>query len=146
MDITGIKLLPHNIFLYSCFVLLLCTFISFLTISVHCLPPVSCPFLFLDFCIHVAEHIKGMKKKYEVMELDKSVKLFLVSVGTQVLTLVPKWYWYYQGWGSKIIETFFLPKHYIVLHFQKQSLFSWLLGIYKVKLSVILNMELFRIK
>ena len=90
MDITGIKLLPHNIFLYPCFVLLICTFISFLTISVHFFSPVSCPFPFLGFCDHVAKHLKGMKKKYEVMQLDKTVKQFIISVGAQVSTLVPK--------------------------------------------------------
>ena len=62
MKITKTQLLFHNIFLYFYFVLLLCTFISFLTISVSWLPPVDCPFIVLSFDKHVVRHLTQINK------------------------------------------------------------------------------------
>ena len=90
MDITGTKLLSNNIFLYPCFVLLICTFISFLTISVHCLPPVSCPFPFSGFCNHVAEHLKEMKKKIWGNVIGQNCKTIYCLSGDSGFNFSPK--------------------------------------------------------
>ena len=62
MKTTKSQLLSHNIFLYFYFALLLCTSISFLTISVNWLPPVNCLFIVLSFDKHVVQHLKQINK------------------------------------------------------------------------------------
>ena len=63
MKITNTQLLSHNIFFFCLyFVLLLCTSISFLTISVNWLPPVDCLFIVLSFDKHVVQHLKQINK------------------------------------------------------------------------------------
>ena len=62
MKITKTQLLSHNIFLYPYFVLLLCTSISFLIISVNWLPSVDCLFIVLSFDKHVVRYLKQINK------------------------------------------------------------------------------------
>ena len=104
-------------------------------ISVHCLPPVGCPFLVLGFSNHIFQHLKEMKKIW-CNAIGQNCKT------TCCLSGYPSFYF-----SPKIILVLLFPSKAIFCSpFSETFSIFVTFGYYKVKLLVILNMDLFCIK
>lgn len=115
--------------------MLVYSFIAFFTISVKWFPPTDCSFVAV-FSVMLSELSDANEGNYTMISCLSGTLRSLLWWRPQNKALI------ITAEDEKIIENFFPPKCYLVIHFVIKNIL-WFSGIYRVRLSLILQIKLF---